>query len=79
MILEAKLRLMADSQQVDQAIENKKKQIKNLKRSLPSRQNRRSMSQVQRLNTRRQILNLEDQIVNERLKEAQNPNLKSKD
>lgn len=53
---------------VEQDIENKEKQITLLKNSLPSRQNRRSMSQSQRLNTRKRILNLETQIVNDRMK-----------
>lgn len=75
MKLEAKTRLLAES---NLAIENKEKQIKQLRRSLPSSQNRRSMSQVQRLNTRRQILNLEDQIVNERLKDTQRNSVKEK-
>lgn len=75
MKLEAKTRLLAEQ---NLAIENKEKQIKQLRRSLPSSQNRRSMSQVQRLNTRRQVLNLEDQIVNERLKETQRNSVKEK-
>lgn len=75
MKLEAKTRLLAES---NLAIENMKKQVKQLRRSLPSAQNRRSMSQVQRLNTRRQILNLEDQIVNERLKDTQRNSVKEK-
>lgn len=75
MKLEAKTRLLAEQ---NLAIENKEKQIKQLRRSLPSAQNRRSMSQVQRLNTRRQVLNLEDQIVNERLKETQRNSVKEK-
>lgn len=60
----ARLALLAD---IDPDIENKKKQIELLKNSLPSRQNRRSMSQSKRLNTRKQILNLEMQIVDDRL------------
>lgn len=75
MKLEAKTRLLAEQ---NLAIENKEKQIKQLRRSLPSSQNRRSMSQVQRLNIRRQVLNLEDQIVNERLKETQRNSVKEK-
>ena len=50
-------------------IANKQRQIENLRKSLPSRQNRRSMSQTQRLNTRKQILNLQDRIVDDRLRE----------
>ena len=75
MKIEAKSRLEAES---NPAIENKKKQVDQLRNSLPSAQNRRSMSQVQRLNTRRQILNLEDQIVNERLKDAHKNSVKEK-
>lgn len=66
MKIEAAKRLMQAD--VEQDIENKEKQIKLLKNSLPSRQNRRSMSQSQRLNTRKRILNLETQIVNDRMK-----------
>lgn len=67
MKIEAAKRLMQAD--VEQDIENKEKQIKLLKNSLPSRQNRRSMSQPQRLNTRKRILNLETQIVNDRMKD----------
>ena len=67
MKIEAAKRLMQAD--VEQDIENKEKQIKLLKNSLPSRQNRRSMSQSQRLNTRKRILNLETQIVNDRMKD----------
>ncbi len=71
MRLEAASRLMALSD--DPNIRNKQKQIELLRNSLPSRQNRRAMSPVQRLNTRKRILNLQDQIVNERLKDANTP------
>lgn len=67
MKIEAAKRLMQAD--VEQDIENKEKQITLLKNSLPSRQNRRSMSQSQRLNTRKRILNLETQIVNDRMKD----------
>ena len=67
MKIEAAKRLMQAD--VEQDIENKEKQIKLLKNSLPSRQNRRSMPQSQRLNTRKRILNLETQIVNDRMKD----------
>lgn len=67
MKIEAAKRLMQAD--VEQDIENKEKQIKLLKNSLPSRQNRRSLSQSQRLNTRKRILNLETQIVNDRMKD----------
>lgn len=66
MMLEAKARLLLSE---NEAVENLRKQVKLLKNSLPSRQNRRSMSQIQRLNTRQQILTKEQQIVNERRKE----------
>ncbi len=68
MRLEAATRLKALSD--DPNIRNKQKQIELLRNSLPSRQNRRSMSPVQRLNTRKRILDLQDQIVNVRLKDA---------
>lgn len=66
-VLQAKARLIQS--ETNPATENKKKQIDLLRNSLPSAQNRRSMSQIQRLNTRKQILNLENQIVNDRLKD----------
>ena len=68
MRLEAATRLKALSD--DPNIRNKQKQIELLRNSLPSRQNRRSMSPAQRLNTRKRILDLQDQIVNVRLKDA---------
>ncbi len=66
MKLEAKSRLNAEK---NPNIENKKKQVDLLRNSLPSSQNRRSMSPTQRLNTRKQILNLENRIVDDRLKD----------
>jgi len=66
MKLEAKQRLLAED---SPSIENKKSQIENLKKSLPSRQNRRSVSPLNRLNTRKRILNLQTQIVDERMRE----------
>lgn len=66
MKLEAKQRLLAED---SPSIENKKRQIDNLKKSLPSRQNRRSVSPLNRLNTRKRVLMLQQQIVDERLRE----------
>lgn len=66
MKLEAKQRLLAED---SPSIENKKRQIDNLKKSLPSRQNRRSVSPLNRLNTRKRVLILQQQIVDERLRE----------
>lgn len=71
----AKTRLEATAIQAENGkstnpdIANKQRQIENLRKSLPSRQNRRTMSPTQRLNTRKQILNLQDQIVDDRLRE----------
>jgi hypothetical protein len=75
MQLSAKARLEATAVQAENNksenpdIANKQRQIENLKKSLPSSQNRRTMSETQRLNTRKQILNLQDQIVDDRLRE----------
>lgn len=69
MKIEAVSRLKALSKDPD--IRNKQKQIELLRNSLPSRQNRRSMSQTQRLNTRKRILDLQDRIVDDRLKDIQ--------
>lgn len=66
MKLNAKARLFADK---NPDIENKENQIKLLRKSLPSKQNRVTVSPVQKLNTRKQILNLEDKIVDDRLKD----------
>lgn len=66
MKLEAKQRLLAED---SPSIENKKRQIDNLKKSLPSRQNRRSVSPLNRLNMRKRVLMLQQQIVDERLRE----------
>lgn len=66
MKLEAKQRLLAED---SPSIENKKRQIDNLKKSLPSGQNRRSVSPLNRLNMRKRVLMLQQQIVDERLRE----------
>jgi hypothetical protein len=52
----------------DELIEQKQKQIKNLRKSLPSRQNKMSVSETQQLNTRKQINKIEDQILERRTK-----------
>jgi lipase chaperone LimK len=75
MKIEAKARLAAET---NPSIENKQKQIDLLRNSLPSSQNRRAMSQSQRLNTRKRILNLETQIVDERLKTVHRNSVKEK-
>jgi hypothetical protein len=66
MKLEAKARLLAKD---TPSIENKKKQIENIKRGMPSSQNRRSMNPTDRLNNRKRVLNLQTQIVDERLRD----------
>lgn len=74
-LLEARTRLKATAVNAENGksentdIANKQRQIENLRMSLPSRQNRRSMGQTQRLNVRKQILNLQDQIVDLRLRQ----------
>jgi len=63
MKLNAKTRLLATE---DPVIEQKKQQIENLKRSMPSRQNRMQVSPHQKLNTQKQINQVKDQILDRR-------------
>lgn len=77
MILNAKARLLAidgvapvDRPNKNSAIENKQQQIKLIKKSMPSRQNNTNVSPVNKIQKQQNINRLQDQILNERLKEA---------
>jgi len=87
MKLEAKQRLMADvsgdaaarareakkqrTDQIDKSIDNYQKQIMNLKKNMPSRQNRMSVSPKGRIGLQKQILEKKQRIADQRLKRIQ--------
>lgn len=77
-ILKAKSRLQAalsDSdhtakENIDHSIDNKQEQVKQLKKSMPSRQNRMSVSPDQRNRTEKQINDTKSQESDLRLKKS---------
>jgi len=81
--LQAKQRLLADEgatsaaetnnsakEGIDRAIDNKKAQVKNLKRSVPSRENRMAVSPEQRNRTEKQIHQTQEETSDLRLKKS---------
>jgi len=75
--LNAKARLLAEDsaghvqrEQLDHQIENKEGQVKNLKKSMPSRENRMQVSPDQRHRTERQIHQTEMGIDDLRLRKS---------
>jgi peptidoglycan hydrolase CwlO-like protein len=56
---------------LDNQIENKKKQVEHLKRSMPSRQNRQSESPVQRNTTEKQINRTKESMSDLRLRKSE--------
>ena len=72
MKIDAANRLLADTaddakaqqkKSIDQQLDQKKKQIENLKKKLPSRKNRMKVSPQQKLNTRKDVLRNKEQMI----------------
>lgn len=57
--------------QINNQIDNAQAQIKNLKKSMPSRQNRMSVDPKSRINLQKQILERKQHIADLRLKKVQ--------
>lgn len=57
--------------QIDKTIDNYQKQIKNLKKNMPSRQNRMAVSPKGRIELQKQILDKKQRIADQRLKRIQ--------
>jgi hypothetical protein len=71
--LQAKNRLLARilfADEVTPIIKQKRDQIKNLQKTLPSEHNKMEVSDQQKINTEKQVLNLKNQVLDERAKQA---------
>lgn len=60
--------------QIDKQIDNKQEQITNLKKNMPSRQNRMKVSPESKIETQKQVLDRKKDIADLRLKRMQTKN-----
>ncbi len=70
--LHAKNRLLAQIlfAESNPIIDQKQEQIKNLQKTLPSEKNKMEVSDQQKINTQKQILNVKNQVLDEKAKQV---------